>query len=200
MQYEKATIKKAVKKYKTVKHGVKESVSVNINLGAKSDFNDGDKVVILPVSDFNKVSDVNVDDLKKSIAEKDETITALNDKITKLNDEIDDLKALLSDKDLTINDYEKKIVILDNVDISDLQEKAKELDKSKNVIILQQNQIIEYKDLVNYYKETSNAYKNQNVLSKLTGKDVTADIDKPKLILIDYSGNITNPDNDDDNS
>lgn len=36
MHYEKATVKKAVKKYKTVKQGVKESISVNINLGSKS--------------------------------------------------------------------------------------------------------------------------------------------------------------------
>lgn len=81
-----------------------------------------------------------------------------------------------------------------------MQNKAKELDKSKNVIILQQNQIIEYKDLVNYYKDTSNAYKNQSIFGKLLNKDAIADVDKPKLVLMDYSGNINNPDNDEDNS
>lgn len=50
----KLLLKKAVKKYKTVKQGVKESMSVNINLGSKSDFGDGDKVVILSLSDFIK--------------------------------------------------------------------------------------------------------------------------------------------------
>ena len=200
MQYEKATVKKAVKKYKTVKQGVKESISVNINLGSKSSFDDGDEVVILSLSDFNKIPDVDADAIEKSIAGKDEIITGLNDKITKLNDEVAGLKSLLSDKDAIINDYEKKNVILNTIDISDLQNKAKELDQSKNVIILQQNQIIEYKDLVNYYKDTSNAYKNQSIFDKLLNKDAVADIDKPKLVLMDYSGNIHNSDNDDGNS
>lgn len=61
----KLLLKKAVKKYKTVKQGVKESMSVNINLGSKSDFGDGDKVVILSLSDFNKIVDDDVVKEKK---------------------------------------------------------------------------------------------------------------------------------------
>lgn len=277
MQHETTVVKKASKKYTTADGVEKESISKRISLKKDSIFEIGDEIALLPIDEFNKLSDATADDiaeLQKTISEKDAAIDANNESIDKLNAELKDkfnlindlsskLKAsekkivnlesdisakdkkiaeleseiadvnvnvkdneksiadlsakvnelnnalsnskqYLLDKDDIIVDLEKQIAVLNATDISELKQKAKDLDAAKddlieinkrldnksNVISLLQNQIMEYIQLVNYYKETSNAYKNQNVINKLIGRDATADIIEPTLYLIDSSGNV----------
>ena len=158
------------------------------------------KVVELE-SDISAKDDI-IDGLEKEVAAKDEiiadsgkTIGGLNDKVDELTATVGELKPLLLTKDATITDLEKQIAVYDAIDISNLKDKAKELDKTKNVIILQQKQITEYIQLVNFHKETATAYKNQNAISKLFGRDAAAEITAPDLALIDSSGNPIKDDN-----
>lgn len=161
MQHEKAVIKKAVKPYKTKKYGEKESISVNINLGAKSEFNDGDEVAVLPIAEFNKIVNVNVDEiqqLKNDATDKDATIDDLNksidkfkadskeksDKIASLSKQIKadektvvDLKSDISEKDNIISEL-KSDVKVSGATITDLEKSVAdlnaELDETKKVI------------------------------------------------------------------
>lgn len=138
-----------------------------------------------------------VDDNAKTITASGNVIDDLNVKVDELTATVGELKPLLLSKDETISDLEKQIAIYDAVDVDKLKEKADELDKSKNVIILQQKQITEYLLLVNFHKDKANAYKNQNAISKLIGRDAAADITLPDLALIDSSGNPIADDNAD---
>lgn len=277
MQHETTVVKKASKKYTTADGVEKESISKRISLKKDLIFEIGDEIALLPIDEFNKLSDATADDiaeLKNAVADKDAIINANNESIDKLNAElkdkfnlindlssklkasekkivdlesdisakdkkiaelefeiadvnvnveasektIDDLSAkvdelnnalsdskqYLLDKDDIIVNLEKQIAVLNATDISELKQKAKDLDAVKddlidvnkkldaksNVISYLQNQIMEYIQLVNYYKETSNAYKKQNVINKLIGRDATADIIEPTLYLIDSSGNV----------
>lgn len=265
MQHIVKQIKTVTKKYQT-KSGEKESVSKRVDIGVTDLFEDGEFVVVIAKSNFDKINndstdvianlekdvadkdaiiDVNnksiakfkteietktniigdlskeikalkstVDDLKSDISAKDDKIAELestekdvaelektivdNDEtIGKLTATVDELKPLLLAKDSTIADLEKEIAKYNAVDVDKLKEKADELDKSKNIIILQQKQITEYIQLVSYHKEKATAYKNQNPFSKLIGRDATADIISPDLALIDLSGNPIADDNAD---
>ena len=60
MQHETATVKKVVKRYKTVNGDEKESISYNAKVSAKSGFKDGDEVVIIPADDFDEINNVDV--------------------------------------------------------------------------------------------------------------------------------------------
>ena len=137
-----------------------------------------------------------VSDNDAALTESGNTIDGLNDKVDELTATVGELKPLLLSKDSTIGELEKQIAVYDAMDVDVLKEKAAELNKTKNVIILQQKQITEYIQLVNYHKETATAYKNQNAFSKLIGRDAAANIIIPDLVLIDSSGNPI-PDNDD---
>lgn len=309
MQHEKATVKKAVKKYTTKSGDERESISVNINLGAKSGFENGDNVAVISIADFNELSNITadeIDDLKKDSADKDEIIAANNERIDKLNRElqnkfnkinevtaklkasektidflesdisakdetiaslndkinaadefksgsektiadneitindlrnqIQNLEKTVADRDATIDDYsakidklneslaeskaallsndetiaklDKEIAVLNAIDISELKEKAKELDIVKddliaandklnsksNFVSLLQNQIMEYIQLVNYYKEKATASENKGLLDYILNRDVTANIDEPTLYLIDLSGSVRDRD------
>ena len=239
MQHETATVKKAVKSYSLKNGDKKESISYSINLGVNSAFDDNDKVAVIPIDDFNNLSNVDADviaDLEKTVADKDATITAnnksidelnakvenksilindLNDKIKASEKTIADLESDVSKKDKkilelesTIAELEKQNAIYNAIDISDLQNKADELDKSKNVIIKLQNDINhlqnkqnEYLLLVNFKDKRINALENKGIFDILRGKDVTADIVEPTLTVIDASGNpITDKSNDDNNA
>ena len=138
-----------------------------------------------------------VDDNAKTITASGNIIDDLNVKVDELTATVGELKPLLLSKDATISDLEKQIAVYDAVDVDKLKEKADELDKSKNVIIVQQKQITEYLLLVNFHKDKANAYKNQNAISKLIGRDAAADIPLPDLALIDSSGNPIADDNAD---
>ena len=116
-------------------------------------------------------------------------IDGLNDDVATLNAKLEKSKSLLLSKDDAIAKLDKQIAIYDAIDVDKLMEKADELDKTKNVIILQQKQITEYIQLVNYHKETATAYKNQGLINKALGRDAAAKIITPTLYLIDSSGN-----------
>lgn len=247
MQHEIATVKKTIKRYTTKKGIEKESISSNVNLGSKSNFNDGDVVAVIPVDEIAEidsadevqklekgVADLNervailsaelekknkyIDDvtakldasektitnLESDISAKDNKIDDLTDDIKKAELTIDELKPLLISKDETIIDFEKQIAKYDAIDIDKLiadSEKlsavADEKDKWKSVVIKLQSEKTEYIQLVAYKDKSIDALKHQNVLSKLIGKDATADIKLPVLKLIDESGNILKNSDDD---
>ena len=135
MQHEKAIVKKAVKSYTTVKGEKKESISVNINLGAKSEFNDGDKVAVLPIADFNKVKDIDVDEiqqLKNDIADNDSINAANNERIIKLNAELENKFDIINDVTAKYKSSEKTIVKLRD-DISAKDKRIVELESALNV-------------------------------------------------------------------
>ena len=150
MQHEKATVKKAVKTYNTKKYGEKKSISVNINLGAKSEFNDGDEVAILPIAEFNKISDIDIDeidDLKNGIAEKDATITANNESIDKLNAElkdkldiINDITSKLKSSEKTVKDFEFDISANDET-IAELTSEIDDLKDTNKKLLLRLNEL-----------------------------------------------------------
>lgn len=135
MQHEKAIVKKAVKSYTTVKGEKKESTSVNINLGAKSEFDDGDKVAVLPIAEFNKVKDINIDEvqqLRNDIADKDSINTANNERIIKLNAELENKFDIINDVTAKYKSSEKTIAELrDNISAKD--KKIVELESELNV-------------------------------------------------------------------
>ena len=178
-----------------LKASEKKIVNLESDISAKAD-------IIAELK--SEIADVNAD-----IKNNEKTIVDLNADVDELNKALSDSKQYLLDKDDIIVDLEKQIAVLNATDISELKQKAKDLDAVKddlieitkrldnksNVISLLQNQIMEYIQLVNYYKETSNAYKNQNVINKLIGRDATADIIEPTLYLIDSSGNVIADDN-----
>lgn len=140
--------------------------------------------------------DNKIGSLENDIADKDKKLKESGSVTDDLNKELDDvnatvgsLKELLLTKDSIINDLDKQIAVYDAIDIPDLQNKVKELDKSKNAVIVQQKQITECTLLINYHKERATAYKNQGVISKMLGNDAATDITPPTLYLIDTSGN-----------
>lgn len=134
MQHETTVVKKAVKKYTTKKGVKKESISININLGAKSKFNDGDKVAVALYDDFKELENISADEiqqLKKDVADKDATITDLNESNAKLNEElkdkfdkINDITAKLKASEKTVADLESDISEKDNI-IADLESDIK---------------------------------------------------------------------------
>lgn len=132
----------------------------------------------------------------ETIADSGNVIDGLNAKVDELTSTVGELKPLLLTKDSTIAELEKQIAIYGAMDVDELKEKSKkldatidELDKSKNVIIRFQNEKMELKQLVNYHKEKATAYKNQRWYKKALGRDATADISTPTLVLFDLSGN-----------
>jgi chromosome segregation ATPase len=271
MQHETTVVKKASKKYKTADGHVKESISKRISLKKDSIFEIGDEIALLPMDEFNKLSDVTageISDLKKTISEKDadidelnesndklkselqskldlineltnklkasekkvvdlesdisakdkkiteleseianvnvnveaseKTIDDLNAKVDELNKSLADSKQYLLDKDDIIVDLEKQIAVLNATDISELKQKANELNDVKDELIASgkvisylQNQIKEYLLLVSYKDKMIARLDNKGLLDVLLNKDVTADIDdeRPTLLLIDSSGN-----------
>lgn len=58
MQHEIVVVKKASKKYKTADGVEKESISKRISLKKDSIFEIGDEIALLPIAEFNKLSDV----------------------------------------------------------------------------------------------------------------------------------------------
>ena len=138
--------------------------------------------------------DVNVKDGKLTDSEK--TIDGLNSKVDEVTATVGELESELSTKDDVIRELEKQIAVYDEMDIPELKEKASELDKSKNAIILQQRQIREYTQLVNHKDKENTALRNQKWYHKALGRDATADIHLPPLVLIDESGNLIVKDDD----
>ena len=131
MQHETAKVKKAVKKY-TTKDGVeKESISVNVNLGAKSEFNDGDIVAITLIDDFDKVADISVDEItamENTIADQDKIITANNESIANLNAELQSKLNIINDVTAKYKASEKTADKLE----SDISAKDKEIAELKS--------------------------------------------------------------------
>ena len=148
-------------------------------------------------SDVSKKDNV-IADSEKSIADKNAEIKELKETNGALNDTIDELKPLLLSKDDTIAELDNKLSKYDAVDVDDLKSKSDELDKSKNVIIKLQNDIIlfkdiisDYKSLVDYKDNTITALKNQGFLDKyIRSKDVTDDLKEPALKNIDSAGEL----------
>lgn len=135
MQHETAEIKKSVKKYKTVKGIEKESISFYANLGAKSEFDDGDIVAVALLDDFNELDNISADeikDLKNDVADKDETIAANNERIDKLNAELKDKFNLINDVTAKLKASEKTVVDLKS-DISAKDKMIADLDSELKV-------------------------------------------------------------------
>lgn len=269
MQHIIKEVKAVTKKYPT-KSGVKESISKRVDLGVTDIFETGEYVAVISKTNFDTIDEIiadkdatitnlndsvakhkvelesktniigdlskeikalknQVEKLESDISAKDETINiltsdakdkdeklvdsgniidGLNAKVDELTSTVGELKPLLLTKDSTIAELEKQIAVYDAMDVDELKEKSKkldatidELDKSKNVIIRFQNEKMELKQLVNYHKEKSTAYKNQRWYNKALGRDATADISTPTLVLFDLSGNdivMDKDDNDDD--
>ena len=117
MQHETATVKKVIKKY-TVKNGVeKESISYNVKLNANSEFDDGDNVAVVLLDDFKDLDNVSADEiqqLKNSAADKDETIAANNERIDKLNAELKSKLNLINDVTAKFKASEKTVAELES--------------------------------------------------------------------------------------
>lgn len=214
MQHEKAVIKKAVKPYKTKKYGEKESISVNINLGAKSEFNDGDEVAVLPIAEFNKIVNVNVDEiqqLKNDSADKDVTIDDLNKSIGKFkadskekSDKIATLSKQIKADEKTIADLESDISEKDNI-ISELKSDVKVsgatiTDLEKNVADLNAELVATKKIIADNEKSIAALTSKNDELHKrldelsdlLSGKDETiasldADIVDYKIKIAEFN-------------
>lgn len=187
MQHILKEVKAVTKKYPT-KSGVKESISKRVDLGVTDIFETGECVAV--------ISKTNFDNIDETIADSGNVIDGLNAKVDELTSTVGELKPLLLTKDSTIAELEKQIAVYGAMDVDELKEKSKkldatidELDKSKNVIIRFQNEKMELKQLVNYHKEKATAYKNQRWYKKALGRDATADISTPTLVLFDLSGN-----------
>ena len=128
MQHETTVVKKAVKKYKTADGVKKESISKRIALKKDSIFEIGDEIALLPIDEFNKLSDATDDDiaeLEKAIADKDAIIDKLNESNAKLNAELKDKFNIIDDVTAKIKASEKTVVNLK----SDISAKDKTIDK-----------------------------------------------------------------------
>ena len=212
MQHERKTVKGNNITYNK-KDGKVNKINKYLNLGVNSLFNVDDEVIIISADDFDSIATADaptpddkslldeISKLEKTIEDKDNEIKQLKDSYSKLNDSVDEVKALLLSKDSTIDELEKKLVKYDAVDVDEFKEKLtslnkqnddlnSELRKSNKIIMMLQNQKMEYKDLVNYNIRIADAYKNQGMLNKLLGRDATAEIIKPNLKLLDESGNV----------
>lgn len=212
MQHERKTVKGNNITYNK-KDGKVNKINKYLNLGVNSLFNVDDEVIIISADDFDSIATADapttddkslldeISKLEKTIEDKDNKIKQLKDSYSKLNDSVDEVKALLLSKDSTIDELEKKLVKYDAVDVDEFKEKLaslnkqnddlnSELRKSNKIIMMLQNQKMEYKDLVNYNIRIADAYKNQGMLNKLLGRDATAEIIKPNLKLLDESGNV----------
>ena len=137
MQHETATVKKVIKRYNTDKYGEKESISFNVKLKSNSSFDDGDNVAVVLLDDFKELDDISADEiqqLKKDVADKDETIAANNESIAKLNAElkskmnlINDVTAKLKASEKTVGDLESDISEKDDI-IAELKSDIKVAD------------------------------------------------------------------------
>lgn len=123
MQHETATVKKVVKRYKTVNGDEKESISYNAKVSAKSGFKDGDEVVIIPADDFDEINNVDVAEfqqLKNDVADRDATIVANNESIAKLNAELKSKLNLINETTGKLKASEKTVADLrDDVSAKD---------------------------------------------------------------------------------
>lgn len=213
MQHETATVKKVIKRYNTNKYGEKESISFNVKLKSNSSFDDGDNVAVVLLDDFKELDNISADEiqqLKKDVADKDETIAANNESIAKLNAElkskmnlINDVTAKLKASEKTVGDLESDISEKDNIiaelksdikvadaTISDLKnnvaDKDAELVASKKVIAENEKMIAELSA-----KNDALHKRLDELTDLLTGKDKTiasldADIVDYKIKIAEY--------------
>lgn len=176
MQHETATVKKVIKKYETKDGAKKESISFNVKLKSNSEFDDGDSVVVVLLDDFNDVADVNVDEiqqLKKDVSDKDETIAANNESIAKLNAElkskmnlINDVTAKLKASEKTVGDLESDISEKDNI-IAELKSDIKvadaTIDDLKNNVTDNDAELVASKKVI---------AENEKMIAELSAKNV----------------------------
>lgn len=192
MQHEKAIIKKAVKPYTTIKGEKKESISVKINLGAKSEFNDGDKVAVLPIDEFNKIKDINVDEiqqLKNDIADNDSINAANNERIIKLNAELENKFNIINDVTAKYKSSEKTIDKLRD-DISAKDKKIVELESALNVANASIDDLTKKNDDIHSKLiELSDMLSNKNsIIDKLDKNIVALEKEIAVLNATDISG------------
>lgn len=220
MELEKRVIKGNEKKYKR-KSDNKEIIkqSLYINLGVNSCFNADDEVIILTEENYNSIvndnaSDDTIKQLNDEIAKlnslmdsREQEITQLsnanlelNSQIATLNDALSDKDTVINGKDTAIKELEKEIAKYNSINIDELQQKAKEVEQYKNIVISLQNEKIEFKDVINYLNNCIDRLEHRNIILRVMNKDNTSDVAKPSLKLIDYNGNsLTKSDVNSDN-
>lgn len=214
MQHETATVKKVIKKY-TVKDGIeKESISYKITFKSDFAFDDGDDVAVVLLDDFKELDNVSADEiqqLKKDVADKDETIAANNESIDKLNAElqnkfnlINDVTAKLKATEKTVGDLESDISEKDNIIAelkSDIKVSGATIDDLKNNVSGKDAELVASKKVIAENDKTIAALTSKNdALHKrldelsdlLTGKDETiasldADIVDYKIKIAEFN-------------
>ena len=97
---------KAVTKSYTTKSGVKESVSKRVDIGVDDTFDVGESVAIISETDLNNV--------EKTIADKDATITDLNGSIDKYKSELDVKTNKIGDLSKEIKALKTKVAELES--------------------------------------------------------------------------------------
>lgn len=121
MQHEVKTVKATSKKYKT-KDGVKESISKRVDLGVDSIFTVGDEVAITFKTDFDSLGN----DSANIVADRDATISDLNDSIAKFKRELKEKTDIITATSNEIKALKTNVVELES-DISVKDETIDEL-------------------------------------------------------------------------
>ena len=214
MQHETATVKKVIKKY-TVKDGIeKESISYKITFKSDFAFDDGDDVAVVLLDDFKELDNVSADEiqqLKKDVADKDETIAANNESIDKLNAElqnkfnlINDVTAKLKASEKSVADLESDISEKDNIIAelkSDIKVSGATIDDLKNNVTVKDAELVASKKVIAENEKTIAALTSKNdalhkrldeLTDLLTDKDKTiasldADIVDYKIKIAEYN-------------
>jgi len=153
----------------------------------------------------NKLSN-DIDKLTDDVDRLTDDNTKLSDDIDKLNNDLSikedgmkDLNTKLANKEDEISIINRKLAKYTAYDMEELLTKSKELESLKYYYIGLQSEKIEYKDVINYLNSENTLLKKRGILQRIFNKDVTTDIDKPTLKLIDLQGNSLDKSNDNSN-
>lgn len=147
MQHLIKEVKAVTKKYPT-KSGVKESISKRIDLGVTDIFETGEYVAVISKTNFDKMDEI--------IADKDATITNLNDSVAKYKAELESKTNIIGDLSKEIKALKNQVAELEsdisakdetiNILTSDGNDKDEKLVDSGNVIDGLNNKVAELND------------------------------------------------------
>lgn len=157
------TVKRKAKVYKKNKNSVQKSIS----LKSEDVFEHNEEVMILSLSDYNKLkkmNEVNLDNYSE---------------VTNLKNKLEELDCKNNEKDGKLLEYESKLKSLESkftVKDSKIEELNKDLVKAKDGIIEEKAKNEKYLLLLN-------AYINQTWFSKLFGRKPKVEEDIQKVLL-----------------
>ena len=176
--------------------------SKTINLGVNSCFDCGTNVVVMAETDYNKLMDINSNEIKLSETLKE--LSNNNDELMELvgiaNNKVDSLTAdniKLRDRlqQATNNNADKsdKIVNLTET-MAEVEQQLTEyltILKQYNITSADELNTIfgEFRIILNYLNDCIIAYETQGRINRFLKKNPTTNIVKPPTKLIDYKGN-----------